>query len=83
MIRKLCAAVVTLGLSVIAAPVTSASAATMPATTIVPVSPALTFVPPHVGPICVAIGEIILGGNMVSPGLNVCTPGVSSPPIQG
>jgi hypothetical protein len=89
MIRKLRTTAVTLGLwlLVIAAPVTGASAAaatTAPATTtIVPASSALTFVPPRVGPICVAIGEIILGGNMVSPGLNVCTPGASLPTIQG
>ena len=81
MIRKLCTAAVTLGLCAVAAPVAGASAGTTAGTTAVPASPALTFVPPSVGPICVAIGEIILGGNMVSPGLNVCTSGASPPPI--
>jgi hypothetical protein len=78
MIRKLCAGAVTLGLCLIATPVTGASAAS----TSLPASPGLTFIPPNVGPICVAIGEIILGGTMVSPGLNVCTTGAPRPPIQ-
>ena len=59
----------------IGAPVATANALPAPA-------PGLTFVPPSVGPICVDIGPVIIGGTMTSPGLNVCSSGASLPPIQ-
>ena len=84
MIRKLCTGAVALGLCVTAAPVASASASTAaaPASPGLTLSPGLTFVPPSVGPICAVIGEIVLGGKLVSPGLHVCTSGTSPPPIH-
>jgi hypothetical protein len=76
------AAVVPLGL---AAPVAVAAADTAPAApppaSAPPSGPLLTFVPPRVGPLVVAIGPIFLQGKLVSPGVNVATPGVSAPPI--
>jgi hypothetical protein len=53
----------------------------MPATSGSPASPGLTFIPPSVGPICVALGPTILGGTMTNPGLHVCTTGASLQPI--
>jgi hypothetical protein len=41
----------------------------------------LTFVPPHVGPLKVAIGPIIIGGKVINPGVNVATQGVAPAPI--
>ena len=57
-----------------------ALAATDPATTATP-PPGLTFVPPAVGPICVNLGAIVIGGKVISPSLHVCTQGVTVPPI--
>jgi hypothetical protein len=59
----------------IAAPVASAAAPSPPA-------PVLTFAPPSVGPICVDLGPIIIGGAMMNPGLNVCSSGASLPPMH-
>ena len=74
------AALIPLGL---AAPLASASAAAPPAMS--PTLPAagtvMTFVPPKVGPIQVSIGPTVIGGKMISPGVNVATPGASLPPI--
>jgi hypothetical protein len=44
-------------------------------------SPVLTFIPPKVGPLQVIIGATFIGGKLISPGVNVSTPGVSLPPI--
>jgi hypothetical protein len=44
-------------------------------------APGLTFIPPAVGPIAVHIGAIIINGQVISPGLNVSTPGMTLPPI--
>jgi hypothetical protein len=72
----------------LATPVASASAITAPAAAQRPLtqSTQLTFVPPSVGPICVTIGPIIIGGRIISPGVHVCTSGVLLPsltlPIQ-
>jgi hypothetical protein len=41
--------------------------------------PALTFVPPAVGPIEVHIGAIIISGNMISPGVNIVMPPITLP----
>lgn len=82
LIRKLSAAAAVLTLSGLAAPVGGAGADTSPS----PAPPALSsplisFVPPKVGAIGVAIGPVILGGKVMSPGLNVSTPGISVPPL--
>jgi hypothetical protein len=45
-------------------------------------SPLLTFIPPAVGPLSVNIGATIIGGKVISPGVNVSTLGISLPPIQ-
>ena len=76
LVRRLPAASAVIGLIALAAPIAGASADTAATP-----SPLLSFVPPKVGPITVSIGAIILGGQVISPGLNVSTPGVSLPPI--
>jgi hypothetical protein len=84
LMRKLSSAAAALSLLSLAAPVASASAATTPAASVPPAAalPLLTFVPPKVGPLSVAIGATIIGGKMISPGVNVYLPGVSLPPIN-
>lgn len=44
----------------------------------------VNFTPPTVGTVCSVIGPVIIGGQMTSPGLNVCTPPLagSIPPPQ-
>ena len=71
--RKLSVAAAVLTLSGVA-PV-GASAADTPATSGAAAAsyPMLTFVPPAVGPICIAMGEIVLDNITTSPGLHVCT----------
>jgi hypothetical protein len=57
----------------IAAPVANATDAPPPATT--PPSPLLTFTPPKIGQIIVAIGPTIIGGKVIDPGVHmVLTP---------
>jgi hypothetical protein len=82
-IRKFAAATAAAGLLAVTGPVAAASAESAPAAA-EPQGPppaTLTFVPPRVGPICVTIGPIIIGGNMISPGVHVCLAGTSLPPI--
>ena len=68
-------ALVTVGSAAVAhADTTPAASAALP-------SPALTFVPPSVGPICVVIGPIILGGKLMNPGIHECLQGTSLPPM--
>jgi hypothetical protein len=63
-----------------AGPVASAGAdTTQPAAT---TPPALTFVPPAVGPIRVDIAPIVINGQVVNSGLHVLMPGVTLPPIR-
>lgn len=76
LVRRLPAAATVIGLIALAAPIAGASADTTATR-----SPLLSFVPPKVGPIAVSLGAIIIGGQVISPGLNVSTPGVSLPPI--
>jgi hypothetical protein len=82
-IRKLRLAAAGASALVLAAPVAAANADATPVTP--PPTrasyPVLTFVPPSTGPICVAIGPIIIGGKMISPGVSVCTSRVSPPPF--
>jgi hypothetical protein len=81
--RKLAAIAAALAPLALAAPVASAGAATTPpALASSPTaSPVLTFIPPKVGPLQVIIGATFIGGKLISPGVNVSTPGVSLPPI--
>jgi hypothetical protein len=83
-IRKLPAAAAALSLIGLAAPVAGASAATTPAVSLpaTGASPLLTFVPPSVGPLVVSLGATIIGGKVISPGLNVSTPGITLPPLS-
>jgi hypothetical protein len=82
-IRSLFTAGATTALLAFVTPVASASANTAPAASQPPPpqSTLLTFVPPSVGPICVTIGPIIIGGQIISPGVHVCTSGVLLPPL--
>ena len=66
------------GVAVVAAGAvaTLAPAATAGAQT---TNPLLTFVPPRVGPITVVIGPVIIGGRVMSPGINLTMPGVTIP----
>jgi hypothetical protein len=79
LIRKLSAAAAVLSLSGLAAPVAGAT----PPTPVAPAaaSPLLTFVPPKVGPLSVSLGPTIIGGQLISPGVNVYSPGISLPPF--
>jgi hypothetical protein len=82
-IRTYSAAAAAAGLLALAAPVAGAHAATLPWASgplSVPM-PALTFVPPLVGPISVDIAPTIINGKVTDPGLHVLMPGVSLPPI--
>ena len=53
--------------------------APLPATAL-PSLPLLSFTPPQVGEISVAIGPIIIGGKMINPGLKVTKPAVNLGP---
>jgi hypothetical protein len=58
-----------------------AGAATTPATSQAP-SGLLTFVPPSVGPLSVSLGATIIGGKVISPGVNVSTTGITLPALS-
>ena len=80
--RKLAAIAAALAPLALAAPVAGASAATTPpAPAASTAGPLLTFIPPKVAPLQVIIGATYIGGKLISPGVNVSTPGVSLPPI--
>ena len=72
--RALAAAV---GVSAALAPAGVARADTPPITTAPPYT--LTFVPPKVGRISVLIGPVIIGGQVISPGVHVENPGIELP----
>ena len=78
--RKLAAAVAVLVPFAVAAPVASADT-TAPAAPASPPPQVLAFVPPKVGPLRVVIGEIWIGGQRISPGVNVATQGTTLPPL--
>lgn len=82
LIRKVPSAAAALSLLGLAAPM-GASAAATPVASAQPAapSPRFTFVPPRVGPISVMIGATVIGGKVISPGLNVSTSGTSLPPF--
>lgn len=83
-LRKLFTGAAAVSALAVVGPIAAADAATAP----VPPQPAvaspplLSFTPPSVGPICVTIGPIIIGGKVISPGLHVCTAGASLPPLS-
>jgi hypothetical protein len=81
--RKLAAIAAALAPLALAAPVAGASAATTPPApaALSPAGPVFTFIPPKVGPLQVIIGATYIGGKLISPGVNVSTPGTSLPPI--
>lgn len=93
-IRKRSAAVsIALGLVAVGSPAAEASAAipsppsTSPgpalpfAPNALPSVPRLSFIPPAVGEIGVAIGPIIIGGKLINPGLKVTKPAVTLEPV--
>jgi hypothetical protein len=80
-IQRFAAAAAALSLFGLAAPLSGASAATAPPITQAP-SGLLTFVPPTVGQLGVAIGATIIGGKTISPGVNVTVPGTSLAPLS-
>lgn len=98
-IRKRSAAVsIALGLLAVGSPAAEASAASPappspspgPAQPVAPLAPdalpalpRLSFTPPAVGEISVAIGPIIIGGKMINPGLKVTKPAVTLEPVGG
>jgi hypothetical protein len=83
LIRRLSAAAAVLIPLALAAPVSTALADTTPTASspsaVAP--PRIVFVPPRVGPLSVNLGPTIIDGQMISPGVNVVSPGVSLPPI--
>lgn len=84
LIRKLPAAAAALSVVGLAAPVAGASAdATRTTSAPSATGLSLSFVPPKVGGIGVAIGPTIIGGKVIDPGLNVYLPPISLPPING
>jgi hypothetical protein len=81
--RKLAAIAAAFAPLALAAPVAGASAATTPPSTASgsTASAVFTFIPPRVGPLQVIIGATYVAGKLISPGVNVSTPGVSLAPI--
>jgi hypothetical protein len=79
--RKLSAAVAVLVPFVLAAPVAGARADTTPTASRAASPLLLTFVPPRVGPLSVSLGQTIIDGQVISPGVSVSTPGTSLPPM--
>jgi hypothetical protein len=77
--RKLAAVTAALAPLALAAPVAGASAATTPPASAA--APVFTFIPPRVGPLQVIMGATYIGGKLISPGVNVSTPGVNLPAI--
>jgi hypothetical protein len=75
--RKLAAVAAAIAPLALAAPVATAGAATTPPAA----APVFTFIPPKVGPLQVIMGATYIGGKLISPGVNVSTPGVSLPAI--
>jgi hypothetical protein len=86
-IRKFSAAVAVLIPLALAAPVAAALADATPTAPgayshrVMGPSPLLSFVPPKVGPLSVSLGATIIDGKVISPGLNVVSPGITLPPI--
>ncbi|HEY6759160.1 MAG TPA: hypothetical protein VI318_06700 [Baekduia sp.] len=83
--RKLAAFAAVLAPLALAAPAAHASdVPTLPLPAAAAAPPAyatFTFIPPKVAPIQVIIGATYIGGKLISPGVNVATPGTSLPPM--
>jgi hypothetical protein len=83
-LRKLFTGAAAVSALAVAGPIAAANATAAPSLPepAVTLPPLLSFTPPSVGPICVTIGPIIIGGKVMSPGLHVCTNGASLPPLS-
>lgn len=77
---RILTAVVATAVAGLAGPAAGALAGTTPAPATTP--PTLAFNPPSVGPVCATIGDVIIGGQTITRGFNVCSSTTSLPAIN-